>query len=99
MTGRLPATKSFAYQSAKVITITSMQLSKSFINPRVWVWKGIYFASDAVNLAIAEPQMVDSQRAQSVLKELDQVEFPLSANFFGRLTARLAQSSRSPFLS
>ena len=99
MTRGLRATKPVAYLSAKAITITQMQLSKSFIDPVVWVWKGTSIASDPAKLAIAEPQMVYSQRAQSILKRSDQVDFPLSSNLFGRLTARLVESSRNPFLS
>ena len=56
----------------------------------------ISIALDPANLAIVEPHMVDFNARRVYQRDQIKVDFPLSSNSFGRLTARLAQSSRSP---
>ncbi len=97
MTGGIRAIKSVAYLSAKAVTITPMQLSKSFIDPEVWAWEGISIASNPANLAIVEPQMVDSQRAQCVLKRSDQVDLPLSSRFVWQAHGKACTITMEPF--
>lgn len=97
MTGGLRAIKTVAYLSAKAITITPMQLSKSFMDPGVWVWKGMSLAANPANLATAEPQMVDSQCAQSGLKRSDQVDLPLLSRSVWQAHGKACTIINEPF--